>query len=119
MGRIIKINRIGNDWFAANWAAEHLVGLILRFLSPNASETLRTQLAEFETMPLDLSLTDHSVSDMRHLLHAAECAFDALTKAGPESEYFGDPSFYSAFVDRFREFIDLVREDERLKTSAA
>jgi exoribonuclease R len=117
MSRIIKFSA-ERDWYAANWAAEHLARLILRFLPAGSSDTLRRQLESIEAMGFDLDLSGSSSSDIQTLLAASERAFDALTKAGPDSELFADAEFYSASVDRFREFTDTLRRDERVTKSA-
>ena len=119
MGHIIKFSQSEKSWYAANWAAEHVVRLVLRFLPSDASTSLREGLAGMGTVTWDLDFSGNPASEMRHLLAAAESAFEALTKAGPGTEFFADCDFYPGFVDRFREFVEMLRNDERVAIRAA
>jgi hypothetical protein len=97
------------QWFAANWAARHLVDLILQFLPNKDSRHIGECLGHINDFPgCNVDLTTLDLRELRVLHAAAERALAALKQAGPNSEYFKEPAFFPGFVSKFEEFTQVL-----------
>ena len=117
MGHLIKISSQA-DWFAANWASEHAVRLIQKFLSPGAPEELKHSLSRMEEEQQDLDwslLPKHQIEEIHT---AAERALVALRRSGAPSELFASRDGFAGFMELFYKLVEEIKRDQRINKAA-
>ena len=103
-------------WSAATWATDHVLRVTHRFLPETTHASVLRELNPDESWR-DADLTELSAPEFHQLFEAAEQALETVERAGPNSEWFNNPTFFPGFLERFRELLALLRQDPRLQAA--
>ena len=98
----------GRIWSVASWVFDNIMRLTHKHVPEDFSK-LRSLMHEEENPLRHIQLGDLSLSERAALTRALEMAYREAEEAGSQS--FDSPEFYSGFMDRFRELIELITED--------
>ncbi|HEX9046959.1 MAG TPA: hypothetical protein VF988_08015 [Verrucomicrobiae bacterium] len=108
----IVINK-SSTWSVAGWVHDFTVGLLLKYLPPDACPELKNILHKDQVTGLGFfSIEDLDSASLGVLKRTLEQMTRALRSG---EEYFATPSFLPSYLDRLRELQSAVANDDRLK----
>src|SRR5215470_8306439 len=105
MAGLIQIGE--KQWSAAGWAFDHVLRLARQQLPRNGSSKILELLDESATGLNHLSLDNLSRDELLIFYEALEQAYLQIEREGHSS--FSAPEFYSGFMDRFHELLEMIR----------
>lgn len=109
MAGLISVNK-QKTWLAANWVFDHVLRVSRKHLPTEGSARI-VELTDNIVPGLNsLSLESLSPEEMKIFREALEAGYKEVLSGGKES--FGDPEFYSGFMQRFEELLEMVSTDQ-------
>lgn len=96
-----------NSWVVANWVFDLVISTVHKHLKESESAELLRLIEKSQTGLRFLPLNELGPTDLAIFREALDDAYAELEQKGSES--FADPEFYPAFMERFKELLDMVR----------
>lgn len=105
MAGSIQVNR--NDcWSVAGWVFDHVLRLTREQLPSEGTETILQLMRNAEQGAGHMSLTVLAPEELTAFRDALHAAYRQAELQGSKS--FAEPAFYSGFMERFKDLVDMV-----------
>lgn len=109
MAGLITVDK-EKTWSAANWVFDHILRVSRKHLPPGSSAKI-VELIDNVVPGLNfLSLENLSPEELQSFRKALEDAYQEILQGGKES--FGEPEFYSGFMQRFEELRKMIPTEQ-------
>jgi hypothetical protein len=105
MAGLIQIEE--KQWSVAGWVFDHVLRLARQQLPSERSSGILELIDESATGSNHLCLDNLSGDELSIFYRALEQAYLQVEREGHSS--FSTPGFYSGFMDRFRELLEMIR----------
>ena len=99
------------EWSVAGWVFDHVLRLARQHLPREGSLRILDLIDESASGLNHISLDDLSPDELSTFHQALERAYRQIEREGPNS--FSTPQFYSGFMDRFHELLEMIRSSEK------
>jgi len=96
-----------HSWVVANWVFDLVVSTVHKHLKESESAEVVRLIERSHTGLRFLPLDELNPNEMAIFRNALDEAYAEMERK--DSESFADPEFYPAFMERFKELIDMVR----------
>ncbi|MGH9969967.1 MAG: hypothetical protein ACREBG_19535 [Pyrinomonadaceae bacterium] len=106
MAGLIKLNK-DQSWGAAGWVFDHVLRLTRKHLPEEGSSRVLKLIDDAATGLNYMSLEELSPPEMSIFHEALQRAYLEIESEGSSS--FNEPSFYAAFMERFKELLEMIR----------
>ena len=110
MAGLIQIGE--KQWSVAGWVFDHVLRLARQRLPSAGSSRILELIDESATGLNHLSLDNLSRDELSLFYEALEQAYFQNQRVGPGS--FSTPQFYSGFMDRFHELLEMIRSSGKM-----
>src|SRR5688572_10553825 len=105
------------SWIVAGWASRNAAEIVRRFLTESECQGVLERLTDMDLYPGSLAdFASASPADMRRLHRAVVQGFAAAEAEGPSGWH--EPEFFPGFLARFRELVELIAADPRVRHHA-
>ena len=106
MAGIIKLDK-DHSWDVAGWVFDQVLRLTRKHLPKEGSSRILEQMAKAEGGLSYLSLMELSSPEVSIFHDALK---EAYREASVGGESFANPDFYAAFMERFRELLQMIQQ---------
>lgn len=96
-----------HSWVVANWVFDLVISTVHKHLKEGEFTDLLRFIEKNHTGLRFLPLDELNPNEMAIFSNALDEAYAEMKRKGSKS--FADPEFYPAFMERFKELLDMIR----------
>lgn len=106
MSGVIRLDS-SHSWVVASWVFDLVISTVHKHLKESESAEILRLIEKSRIGLRFLPLNELNANEMATFRNALDEAYAEMERKGGES--FADPEFYPAFMERFKELLDMVR----------